>query len=98
MEMNICMAINRKPWLSPTMFANLQGYIEFKAGFHHLSIRARKDPAKTWYDLPYLATDDAIDVVLDRWSTEWCTTSDLVVRARKSTTQRKKEEAKIKMT
>lgn len=43
MEMSICMAINRKPWLSPTVFSNLQGYIEFKVDFHHVLIRTRKD-------------------------------------------------------
>lgn len=40
-----------------------------------------------WYDLAYLATDDA----------EWRTTLDLVVGASKSTRQCKKEEAKLKM-
>ena len=64
MEMNIHMAINHKLWLSPTVFANLQGYTKFKVDFHHVSIKARKDPEQTWYDLPYLEMDDVIDVVL----------------------------------
>lgn len=38
MEMSIHMAINRKPWLSPTNFDKLQEYVEFKAEFHHVSI------------------------------------------------------------
>lgn len=25
-----------------------------------------------WYDLLYLATNDAIDAVLDQWPVEWC--------------------------
>lgn len=66
MEMNVHMAINHKPWLSYTVFINLQCYMEFKADFHHVSIRAYKDPTQTWYDLPYLEIDDAIDAVLDR--------------------------------
>lgn len=44
MEMKICMAINHKPQLSPTMFDKLQKYMEFKAEFHRVSIRAWKDP------------------------------------------------------
>lgn len=30
METNICMDINHKPPLSPTIFSNLQGYAKFK--------------------------------------------------------------------
>lgn len=37
-------------------------------------------------------------MVLDQWPTEWCTTIDLVVGGSKSTAQKKKEEAKLKMT
>lgn len=92
------MAVNHKPQLSPTVYTNLQGYVEFKANFHHVSIRAWKDPAQKWYDLPYLAMDDVIDAVLDQWPTEWRTTTDLAMGGSKYTTQRKKEEAKIKMT
>lgn len=50
-----------------------------------------------WYDLLYLATNDAIDVVLDKWPTEWCTTMDLAVGGSKSAAQKKKEETKLKM-
>ena len=67
MEMNIRMAINRKLWLLPTMFSNLQGYVAFKVDFHHVPIRARKDLAQKWYDLPYLEMYDTLDAVLDRW-------------------------------
>ena len=31
--------------------------MEFKADFHCVSMRARKDPEQKWYDLPYLALD-----------------------------------------
>lgn len=63
-----------------------------------MSIKAQKDPAQTWYDLPYLETCDAIDAVLDRWPVEWCTISSLAVVGSKSAAQKKKEEAKLKMT
>jgi len=43
-----------------------------------------------------LASDDAIDVVLDRWPVEWRTTSHLAVGSSKSVTQHKNEEAKLK--
>lgn len=92
------MAINRKPQLLPTVFVNLKGYVEFKADFHHVAIRVRKDPAQKWYDLPYLAIVDAIDTILDRWPVEWCTKIDLAVGGSKFATQRKKEEAKLMMT
>ena len=71
MEMNIQMAINHKPWLSPTIYASLQSFAEFKADFHHVFIRVLKDPTKTWHDLPYLATDDVISAVLESWLPEW---------------------------
>ncbi len=98
MEMNTYMAINRKPRLSLTVFANLKGYSKFKAYFHHVAIKVRKDLAQKWYDLPYLATYEFIDGVLDRWPAEWCSTTNLAMGGSKSSTQRKKEEAKLKMT
>jgi len=97
MEINIHMAINRKPRLSPIVFDNLHGYAESKAYFHHVVIRVWKDLAHKWYDLHYLETNDAIDAVLDQWLAEWHTTTDLVVGGRKSVMQRKKEEAKLNM-
>lgn len=96
-EMNICMANNCKPQLSPTVFANLQGYVEFKAYFHHVAIWAHKDPTQKCYDFPYLAMDDTIDAVLYQWPIEWCATTDLAVGGIKSVMQRKKEESKLKM-
>jgi len=53
--------------LLPTVHANPQSYVEFKADFHRISIRAQKDLAQKWYDLLYLTTDDAIDAMLDKW-------------------------------
>lgn len=43
-------------------------------------------------------TNDTTDVVLDCWLTEWRIKVDLVVGGSKSVMQRRKEEAKLKMT
>ena len=40
MEMNIRMGINHKPWISPTVYNSLQSFMEFKADFNHVFIRA----------------------------------------------------------
>jgi len=50
------------------------------------------------YNLPYLETNDSIEVVLNQWSVEWRSTTNLAIGGRKSAMQRKKEEAKLKMT
>ena len=47
--------------------------------------------------MPYLATDDVVDAVLDHWPTEWCTIVYLVVGGSKLAVQCKKEKAKLKM-
>ena len=71
MELNIWMGINHKPQLSPTVYNSLQSFVEFNTNFHHLFIRAQKDPMKTWHDLLYLATDDVIFAFLESWLLEW---------------------------
>lgn len=97
MEMSINMAINCKPRLSQNVFEQLSGYVEFKVEFHCISIRARKDLEQKWHDLPYLATDDAIAVVLDHWPAEWRMASDFSVGSSTSTRKKKKEDARSKM-
>lgn len=47
--------------------------------------------------LVVLATDDSIDAVLDKWMAEWHTSMDLAVRGSKFATQKRKDEAKLKM-
>lgn len=84
MEMNMRMDINRNPLLSPTVFSKLHEYVEFKENFQRISIRESKDPKQKWHDLPYLATNDAINAVLDHWLAEWHTASDSAVGSRKS--------------
>lgn len=48
--------------------------------------------------MPYLETDDSIDAIVNQWSAEWHTTIDLAVGGSKSSTHKKKEETKLKMT
>jgi len=81
----------------PMVYNSLQSFSEFKADFHHVYIRARKDLAKMWHELPYLAIDDVIFAVLESWPPEWHAPASSVVEAEKSATQRKKEEAKLRM-
>lgn len=84
MEMNIRMGINRKPRLLPTVYNSLQSFVEFKADFHHVFIKARKDPMKMWHELPYLVTDDVIFAVLESWPLEWRTPAGSTVEAENS--------------
>ena len=71
--------------------------MEFKANFHHVSIRVQKDPEKKWCNFLYLAIDDAIIVVLDYWLVDWHNATNSKIESSKTSTQRKKEEAKLNM-
>ena len=97
MEMNIRMGINYKTWLLRMVYNSLQRFIEFKAYFHHVYIKARKNPMKTWCELPYLVTDDIIFAVLESWLPEWCAPANSVVEAENSTAQQKTKEVKLWM-
>jgi len=81
--MNIRMGINCNPKLSPTVYNNLQIFTEFKAVFHHVYIRACKDPTKTWNELPYLSMDDVIFAILESWPPEWHAPARSTVEAEK---------------
>lgn len=95
MEMNIRNGINHKVQLSTTVYNNLHSFMEFKVEFHHVYIRAHKDLAKTWHELPYLSMDDVIFAVLKSWPPKWHALASSVVEAEKSAAQRNKEEAKL---
>ena len=41
---------------------------------------------KTWHELPYLATDDVIFMVLESWPPKWRALADSMVEAKKSAT------------
>lgn len=47
--------------------------------------------------MPYLAIDEMINTIHDRWSVEWCTSLDLTVGSSNIVVQWKKEESKSKM-
>jgi len=51
-------------------FYELTEYVEFKLDFHHVFMHARKDPEQKWYVLPYLATNNVIAAVLNRWTVD----------------------------
>ena len=95
MEMNIKMGINRKSQLSTTVYNSLQSFVEFKAYFHHIYINPRKDPTKTWHELPYLVTEDVIFAVLESWPLEWCTPASFEIE--NFSAQWKKDKAKSHM-
>jgi len=95
MEMNLRMGINYKPQLSPIVYNSLQSFTKFKEDFHSIYIKARKDPAKTWTKLPFVATDDVIFNVLETWPPKWLAPN--IAAIDKSTVQRKKEEAKLRI-
>lgn len=65
------MWINRRPWLSPTVYNILQSFTKFKVDMHNIYIRARKDPMKQWTKLPFVAIGDAIFTILKTWPPEW---------------------------
>jgi len=60
--------------------------MEFKADFHHVYIKAQKDPTKTWDELPYLVTDNVIFVVLELWPPKWNALASFTVEEEKSAT------------
>ncbi len=91
------MAINQKPWLSPTMFEQLLGYAEFKADFHHVYIWARKDPDPKWFDLHYLAVDETFAKVIKNCPIDQNYTSDVAVGTRKSPQKKIKEVVRQKV-
>lgn len=55
----------------------------------------RKDLAKKWSELPFIATDDVIFNVLDTWPPEWHTLD--IIPVEKFVAQKKKEETKLHM-
>lgn len=65
--------------------------------FHHVFIRAQKDPTKTWHSLPYLAAYDVIFVVLESWPSELHVATSSTMKMDKFVVQFKKEETKLKM-
>ena len=90
------MWINRWPHLSHTVHNSLQSFAYFKVDMHNIYIRARKDPTKQWKKLPFVATEDAIFIVLETWPSEWYAPD--LVELEKAATQKKKDDAKLHVT
>lgn len=57
----------------------------------------RKNPAKKWNELPYLATDDVIFTILELWQSKWRAPAMSTLETKKPATQWKKEEEKLRM-
>lgn len=91
------MGINHKPQLSPKVYAILKSFVEFKADFHHVFIRVRKDLVKTWHNILHLAINDVIFIVLESWPSEWRALAGSTMEMDKSVAQRKKGETKLRM-
>ena len=64
--------------------------VEFKADMHNLYIRAPKGPAQKWVKLLFIATDDAIFVIMESWPSEW-RAPDLAAMEKIATQQQKKD-------
>jgi len=71
MEMNIHRWLNWKPWLSHTVYNNLQSLTDIKADMHNIFIRVPKDPTKQWMKLPFVAIKDAIFTILEARAPKW---------------------------
>lgn len=63
---------------------------------HNIYIKARKDPAKQWTKLPFVAIDDTIFTVLEIWPPEWHAPD--LEELEKMETQKKKDDAKLCIT
>lgn len=70
-EMDLCTVISQRPRLSPTLLEKLEAYVEFKADFHNVTIRTRKDLKKTWYKLSYLVGEVDVQEIVGKWPWEW---------------------------
>lgn len=53
------------------VYNSLQSFANFKFDIHNIFIRVHKDPKKQWMKLIFVATHDAIFIVLEKWPPEW---------------------------
>lgn len=70
MDANVWQWITQQPHLSNEIYNSVKHIAEFKADMHFIYIQAHKDPDQMWTAFPFLAIDEAIDVVLDTWPWE----------------------------
>jgi len=88
MEASIQMWINRRPRLPPMVYNSLNSFANFKVDMYNIYIRARKDLAKQWMKLLFVATNDTILIVLETWPSEQCAPD--LAKLEKAETQKKK--------
>jgi len=75
-EIELWMVITQWSRLSPNLHSQYTNIADFKANFHNLSIQKKKDPTRTWHKLPYLATEEDIMGVINKFLSEWLTPSN----------------------
>lgn len=44
----------------------------FKADFHNVSIRERRDPNHIWHKIPYLVSETNVQDIVGSYRVEWC--------------------------
>lgn len=71
MEVDIRHWVTQQPRLFTEIYDSVKHIAEFKEDMNFVSIWACKDPNQMWTTLPFIAIDEAIDVVLDTWPLEW---------------------------
>lgn len=77
-ELELCMVINQKPQLFPTLFKEYWCSADFKVDFHHVYIRARHNMMKKWMTFPFLVTEDDIPQLVIKWSVDWLLPMDVI--------------------
>lgn len=82
-QMELYTMISKRPTLSPTLFEQLEAYVEFKVDFHNVSICARWDLKKVWYMFPYLVNEAVVQEIMGKWPWEWPHLIDLIAGTRK---------------
>jgi len=79
------MVVNQHPRLSPSLYDQYHNIAEFKAEFHRVYVKARKDLMETWNALPYLVTEDVLLETIQHWSVEWMTPTIEDIETKKDT-------------
>lgn len=92
MDASVCQWIHEKPRLSNEIYESMKHIAEFKEDMHFVCIRAHKDLDHIWTSLPFVAINEAIDVVLDTWSPIWHGLEE--IGCNEATIRKQKKEAK----
>jgi len=71
MDANVLQWINELPCMSNGIYESMKHITEFKEDMHHIYIRTRKNLARAWTSLQFIAIDDIVDGVMDTWPPAW---------------------------